>query len=565
MLSLFDALEPEGELPAVPAARDIAIDTETTGLTYTDLPVGLSVAWREGGRLKSVYLAWAHVGGGNRPLGEVRKWCKSLMPRRIFMLNALFDLDMLKRAGIHIPYETVVDVAHMAAIHDGNQRMSLDALSKRYLNDSKLEADARNLWKLQAADAEDYARKDAELTLRLGESIPAPTPSGLWTLERAVWSVAARMSMDGAPFDLNTCVEWDAEMKRETNSMLSQVSNEAGFAVNPRSPLSIQRLLRHVCGIREWEKTANGHPRTDADSLRSHGHPLLDTVADVRDIESLRSKFTIPWQAAVRNGRIRYRLNPLRGVKGGAVTGRFSASDINIQQVPKPSKQSPATRCWPLRSLFTALPGRKILAVDASQIELRVFAHYSDDIRLVKEFREGNPDFHQLVAEWTGLPRVVAKNITFARMFGAGTSKIASMMGVNNDHAARVVQLYDRRFPAVRNLRFKVETQVEKNNYVRTLSGRKRLYPDGPDTSSMNALIQGTAADIFKMQLVRCAEFATCYDIWPLFVVHDEIVFDAPDDTDTKEIERSFNELEPQGFSVPIRWNAAIGNDWSEC
>ena len=215
-------------------------------------------------------------------------------------------------------------------------------------------------------------------------------------------------------------------------------------------------------------------------------------------------------EAVEPSGIIRYNLNQLRSDSLGTVSGRFSSSDINIQQVFADDHQEGVVAELPIRELFLPEQGKRWVSADASQVEFRLFAHCSKDAGLIKAYKE-NPltDFHQEVANLTGLKRGLAKNLNFGRLYGMGLEKMVRFMQAAQPELEReaieeMYKSYDKLFPAAKRLAADASKTAQERGWVKTYLGRRRRFSaERSSHAALNAIIQGTAADLMKLKLLE--------------------------------------------------------------
>jgi DNA polymerase-1 len=317
--------------------------------------------------------------------------------------------------------------------------------------------------------------------------------------------------------------------------------------------------------------------------LSKVSHPFVKQVLKARQLHKLLNTFLIPWVENIDPQKpvMRYTLNQLRdrdenGGSTGAVSGRFSCASVGAgaqpQQIWSTENQiNEIGDAYLLRSLIIPEDGRKFLSIDASQIEFRLFAHYSEDKELIQKYNE-NPhiDFHSLMAEviLKGLlPRKKAKNVNFGTLYNMGVPKFARELNVSVKEAQEMFDVYNTHFPAAKQLRDKEKRKAQVGIPTLTFRGRRFEWTDPAMKKkcyvALNRLIQGSAADLMKMALVKC--YSGGYMDCMRLTVHDEIDGDITRDEQALDLKR---DLEDAGFTnnmmrVPLIWENTVGPSWS--
>jgi len=361
---------------------------------------------------------------------------------------------------------------------------------------------------------------------------------------------------------------------------VQQLAKEAGFAVDPGSWKSMQKLFDQLkLNYPRTEKTEahpEGCPSFTEEFLEKVKHPLAVLALEARQLASYKAKFLDAYVERVApDGRLFYTLHQLRGDKYGTITGRYSSSQsddgigVNIQQVAKKSKQPKMLQRWNIRELFIPPPGRIWFSGDAAQIEIRIMAHYAAVVlgmdRVKREY-DANPwvDFHMLMVQWTGLIRDIAKNVFFCKQYGGGPAKVSYMCGVSLAEGKRISNQFDHRFPEPSKLLEMAANQAEKHNFVRTMLGRRRHYRPGDKTySAWNSVDQGTAADLNKLNLLDLYRNRKRLGLTLRMTVHDEADGDVAGPESVALIAEQLNKQKLE-LQVPILWECGYGPSWGE-
>lgn len=564
---------------APPSLSDIStveLDTETTGLNWrSDRPIGISIALPGG---KSWYLPWGHK-GGNLDEETVRRWARAeLRGKRIVGANIKFDIHMLREWGVDLEAQgnTFSDVLHYAALLDDHRRKcNLEEISRDFLNEGKVGGlDKSAMADYHAAQVHEYAEQDAVLVQRLRHKME-PLLHGedldeVVRLEDDVIPVVVEMEKNGAPIDEEKLAVWIKQSEQAEQRALWSIWRDTGVRVEPEKPTTLIKLFESLkIPISHW--TAGGKPSFTDDVLKWTNNPVVERVRHARKLANLRSKYLLPYTEKIQNGILPYSLHPLRVDEGGTITGRFSASNVNIQQVPAVAKQIETFGGeFIVRELFIPSRGYLWFSSDAKQIEYRLFAHHASTPAVLAAYAS-NPetDYHALIGEilsrFKVFPRKQVKNINFAKIYGAGKAKIAAMTGLPRDESDEFVNLYDRMFPEVAVLLNRASRAAETRGFVRTLMGRRMRFPNKERCyKALNGIIQGSAADINKKKLVELHNERKNTGFVMRLTVHDEVCGDVPDLEAAKKVSAI---LDAQSFplKVPILWDANTGKNWAEC
>lgn len=559
----------------------VAIDTETTGLKRTDDAVGVSVATEHG----SMYFPFAHLtGGGNLPKERVSEWLdREIRDADVYMCNAPFDIERIRRMGVDLlePHRAnrIHEIQHSAAVADPRiTSLKLNEIAMYFGMGEKLrtQGHVKDLWRKPAADAAPYAVRDAELTLALGEHTRDviwndDDMSRIYKLENALLPHVVRMERHGIRIDVNKLAK-----KREMTTHLiaieqARLYHNTGRSINVNSNPSLTKAFEAIgysssqltdSGNQSWDKIALANAEKD-DDPKVRG--LAAHVVKIRALQNLMSRYFDKYPNHIEGDRIYARFSQMRADwedgSGGTITGRFSSSDPNLQQVKHGEIHGIM-----VRDLF--LPDddeHEFVNCDMSAAEFRLFAHFSGDADLIAEYNRDNPDFHQFVAGITGLPRKQAKNVNFARLYGGGVNRIRDMVGCDLETAERIVRTYDRKFPIAKRMLKLAENLAKKRGYVKTIWGRRRYYAEGDRFySGLNSVIQGSCADIMKLAMLRAGEEQQSmgYDI--LATVHDSLMFSAPRGS-AERIGAMLREPLIPDLKVPMRWDVSSGADWGAC
>jgi DNA polymerase-1 len=397
-----------------------------------------------------------------------------------------------------------------------------------------------------------YAAADVDMTWRLAEQIlPELEAKGLdrlfWELEVPLIPVLADMEMAGVLLDVDVLAAMAATLEARLEELAEAIFADVGYSFNLNSPQQLSDVLFGKLGLPTagLRKNASGHYSTAADvleSLRGH-HPVVDRLLDYRQLGKLLNTYVLALPQLVHpaTGRLHTRYD-----QTGAETGRISSNNPNLQNIPVRTELGRQ-----IRKAFVAPPGHYLLAVDYSQVELRILAHIAEDEAMLANFAAGLDIHAATAAQVYGIPieqvtpeqRSVAKMMNFATSYGVSPYGLSSRTGLTLDEARRFMKTYFETYPGVRRYLDRTIAQATKQGYVETLLGRRRYFPVLQTTAStsqqaraaaeraaVNHPIQGTAADILKIALIRVHRRLRegGYRARMILQVHDEIVLEVP-------------------------------------
>lgn len=580
-------------LPDLTDVHELAVDCETDGLRWWDKNrvIGIAVAYKRDGRTHSQYIPVRHS-GGNVPEERALEWARSqLRGKRIVNLRTSFDIHMLRGWGADLEALgcTVGDVGHYAALLDDHRRrFNLEEIAQSYVGHGKVTGlDMSSMAEYHAGDVAEYAETDVRLVIEILDRMnPLLESEGLRQVcdleDRLIFPVC-EMERLGSPLDEELLRKWVIESEQEYLRLRWELNDMVGFQTDPNSREHLVFLLEKY-GIPVVKYTDGGSPSTDDSVLRSIEHPVFQKVRKIRKLASLRSKYLLPYLEEIeREGVLRYALHQLRADDGGTVSGRFSSSAFrvydgarwynvgaNIQQVMSVKRQTAEEDRFVVRELFVPESGLWYSA-DAMQIEYRLFAHYSRSDKIIDAYRrDPMTDFHETVRKMIsavspGITRKRTKDVNFAKIYGAGLSKISAMLGLSIDDARQFVDVYDRTFPEASALLNKAMKTAESRGYVKTLLGRRTRFTDRRRLhKALNGVIQGSAADIMKIKLIELHESRRETGFKMRFTVHDEVDGDVPDQEAADKVTEILNR-QSVPLRVPILWDAGTGRNWREC
>jgi DNA polymerase-1 len=597
------------------------LDTETTGKNvFRDVVVGASVAWRTNEGLQAVYVPWGHA-EGNIDAERARQWLReAVRDRDVVFANAKFDIHCLKNSGVDVEAEGCRphDVAFADALLD-DERIAghgLHDLGLRYVGEGKAPFPGEHMERLPSWMVGAYAEQDARLTFRIDEAVtPMLREQGLVRvrdLEDAVIYCTCHIERVGSRIDMPTLDVWRREVRAVFESCLWQLYSMTGLQINPMSADSLLVLLKHVGGGFRLVEPKNDREKpyylltlagtelrtsvtkkgkvsiTDDVVERLAGlHPAFQPVLRGRRYGGLLTKFLDKFWADADGDVIRAQYHQLKTDDDvGAVSGRYSSTgggkedngySFNAQQTIKPSAQrKDGTDRWTIRQLFIPADGMRYFAVDAKQIEYRLFGHFANARRIIDAYNNDElTDMHQvatdiaaqhapvLAAQWGAKFRDHVKNVNFARLYGARSKKIASMLGITEQDAEAFVGVLDKVFPEAAPYLRRKAAEAEQRGFVTTLLGRRARFTSEHNRrgthSAVNRVIQGTAADLMKLKMLRVYNERATLGITAIRqTIHDELDGDVlPDPVYERRMAECFAVQEVK-LKCPIAWDMHI-------
>lgn len=601
----------------------VAPDTETTGLHwYRDTVFGIALAGYDPdqGIMMSGYFDVRDNKHVVKAIGKELGRAK-----RIVNHNMKFDALMLAEScNIILPDDKLECTSVRAAlINEWEQSFNLDALGTKYVGAGKYtdiyqeladlfggKADKsiqmKNLHRAPAEMVAKYATPDPEIALLLWawqeKEIEKQELQKVWDLERRLMPVLLDIEKRGVRVDIKRTVKAQDDIERLIETSQYKLNKAAGKAVNPNSPKQMRELFgtskgedgiwRTKIGNMPLEETDSGNPSIDADALRSlseKGHEMATLVYNLRKSTKARQFLANHIMGHELNGRVFPNYNQTRGDNElGTGTGRFSIDDPALQQIP--SRDIEVAEI--VRACFLPEIGEDWLSMDYAQFEFRWFAHYTNDQRILQVYAD-NPsaDFHQVVADMTGIPRkprfagdANSKQINLGMVFGMGEGTLAMEMGLPfttdgrgyrqaGPEAKEVFVKYHSEIPGVKKLLNEASSIARSRGHVMTKMGRHLRFPGGKYTHKAGGLIfQGTSADCMKVKMVEAHERYKGTGARMLLSVHDELNFSVPMELRTEEFDRDiqqwytrFDGVEtPIHCRVPIQCEAAYGPNWWE-
>ncbi|MCS6204944.1 DNA polymerase I [Shewanella baltica] len=598
----YDCILTEAELDAwiakLKQADLMAVDTETTSLDYMVAElVGISFAVEAG---KAAYLPLTHdyVGAPTQidkivALEKLRPLLEDPKLKKVGQ-NLKYDISILANAGIKLQGVAFDTMLESYVFNSVASRHDMDGLALKYLGHKNISFEeiagkgAKQLTfnQIPLETAAPYAAEDADITLRLHQHLwprlekEAELAAMFTEVELPLIQVLSDIERQGVLIDSMLLGQQSDELARKIDTLEEKAYDIAGEKFNLGSPKQLQVLFFEKLGYPITKKTPKGAPSTAEEVLveLALDFPLPKVILEHRSLSKLKSTYTdkLPLMVNAKTGRVHTSYH-----QANAATGRLSSSEPNLQNIPIRTEEGRR-----IRQAFIAPDGRKILAADYSQIELRIMAHLSQDAGLLKAFAEGK-DIHRATAaevfgtdfdEVTTEQRRRAKAVNFGLIYGMSAFGLARQLDIPRHEAQTYIDTYFARYPGV--LRYMEETRAGAADlgYVSTLFGRRLYLPEirdrnamrrqGAERAAINAPMQGTAADIIKKAMINIAQWIkteTQGEITMIMQVHDELVFEV--DADKAEaLKKTICTLMAQAadLDVELLAEAGIGNNWDE-
>ena len=554
----------------------VAIDTETTSKEpmRADL-VGISLAVEPG---KACYIPLQHREGQSDLLGgslsenqiSLEEALKILSPMLVdpsilkIGQNLKYDMVVLNRYGVEIePWDDTMLLSY--SLDAGKGQNNMDELSSRWLGHSPISfKELTGTGKSQITfdqvpidKATQYAAEDADITLRLWKILKPRLACDQMTtvyetLERPMVKVLANMESRGIEIDRDVLAHLSNEFAQGAKSLEDEIYKIAGEEFNVGSPKQLGEILFDKLNLHGEKKTSKGARSTGVDvmeELAAEGHEIARKVLDWRQLSKLKSTYSDALPEFILKDTKRVHTS---FALAATTTGRLSSSDPNLQNIPIRTEEGRK-----IRRAFISPPGKKLVSADYSQIELRILAHLANIPELTKAF-ENNQDIHAMTAsEMFNVPiegmdpmiRRQAKAINFGIIYGISAFGLANQLGISRTEAGDYIKKYFERFPGIRDYMETTKEFVRKTGYVQTIFGRKAHYPNinsgnfnvkaFNERAAINAPIQGSAADIIRRAMIRMDEVLIQKKLSALMLlqVHDELIFEVPDEQVDETIE----------------------------
>ena len=608
---------------------------------------GIAIATKN----QTLYFPIAHAMTDNLPVEETwnylnEKVFKNKDIRKVFH-NAMYDVCWIRSATGDMPQGQLLDTMIAASVIDETRmRYSLDSISKDYLNEAKYKYDLAekslaecgikdpmsNMHKLPYSLVKDYAEQDVNLTLKLWNLFEKKLDEVLYTkinedgskelkscrqifeLETKLFPCLVDMKFKGVKIDVEKAKTLGKLLEKRRDNLVKIIKKRTGIDVEIWAASSIKHLLDHQ-EITKYKKTKAGLPQLPKDFLKTHENRFLRMIVKARECDKAKGTFVEGLLEFVHEGRIHADINQIRSDQGGTVTGRFSMSNPNLQQIP-----SRGIIGKKMRELFLPEDGCVWGSFDYSQQEPRIVVHYALKLglpgtdTLKDEFNKEDADFHQIVADMAQISRTMAKTINLGLFYGMGKIKLASELNLTRPKANALFAEYHAKVPFVRRLSQDLIEFAEEHKLLFTLKDRfcrfnkwetrnrewnntinryepvpiltkqdaetafkaellekfkdnvadnymqdfDRYYKPAFTYKALNRLIQGSAADMTKKAMVDLYEKG----ILPQIQIHDELCLSIKNDNDALVVKETMEQAIP--LEVKNKVNYKKGKNWGD-
>ena len=619
-MELGESLDPDwnipSEYPDLRGYKSIAVDLETRDPNIQTLGpgwarndgniVGIAVA---AGDYKG-YFPIRHQNGHNLDPDMTMRWFKKQMATpdiQKVMHNATYDAGWLRAEGVEVQGKLIDTMIAAPLVNENRFSYSLNNLGRDYIDMRKdermLRAAAKDwgidpkadMWKLPPKFVGAYAEQDALMTLKLWEYLQIELSKDelghIFELETSLIPMMLDMRAKGVRVDLDKAARVKKDLEGKAQQVHKNIKDKTGVDIQPWASASVQKMFEAL--NLQYPTTEAGAPSFTKQYLSSHPHEMCQQLVRLRELDKASSTFVESILRHEHKGRIHCEFHQLRSDDGGTVTGRFSSSNPNLQQIPARDPEIKAA----IRGLFIPEEGEKWGSFDYASQEPRLLVHFAasmpDNLRhpmvdtIVEEYHKGDVDLHQMVADMAGISRKEAKTVNLGIMYGMGVGKLANQLSITNDEAKELLETHRQKVPFVKQLASIATQQGSTKGQIRTLLGRKcRFHLWEPRSfgynkplphdqaqaeygmgirraftyKALNKLIQGSAADQTKRAMADCYKEG----LLPLLTVHDELCFSIESDEQAARIkdimENGLNDV----LLVPSRVDQELGDNWGE-
>ncbi len=574
-----------------------AVDTETTSLDYMQAElVGISLCVEVG---KACYIPLAHRYEGAPQQLDKKIVLKALKP--------ILENPAIGKIGQNIKYDAHIFIGEgiqMQGLADDTMlqsyilnstasRHNMDALAFYYLGRETIHYEevagkgAKQIGfdQVELSEASDYAAEDADITLQLNDCLSEKLQQAgrlnevYQEIELPLVEVLLKLEQNGVLIDQAMLEKQGVEVDHQLGEIETSVYEQAGEVFNLSSPRQIQAILYDKLELPILRKTPKGQPSTAEDVLEelSSNYEIPRLILEHRSLNKLKTTYIdkLPNEINIKTGRVHTSYQ-----QAVAATGRLSSTSPNLQNIPIRT-----ARGRRIREAFIAQPGKRILALDYSQIELRIMAHLSADESLLNAFEHGLDVHRATAAEVFGSnldavsdeQRRAAKAINFGLIYGMSAFGLGKQLNIGRNEAQQYVDTYFERYPGVRSYMEETKTLAREQGYVETVFGRRLHLPDinarnavqrqYAERTAINAPMQGTAADIIKRAMITVHHWLIEDGDRAKMImqVHDELVFEL-DEADVERCRQKISQLMTgaASLSVVLEVDSGVGLNWNE-
>jgi len=571
---------------------EVAIDTETTSLNALKAKlVGISLSFKEA---SACYIPVGHAHGKNLPLSDVLERLAGLFRSNVKIIgqNMKYDRQVFKNHGVDPgrPYFDTMVAAYL--INPGSRGYNLDSMALERFKYKMMPItdligsgkEQKSFAQVDIARATFYSCEDADFTYRL-KNVFEPELKELLLdklfheIEMPLIAVLGDMEEAGVKIDTEYLRQLSGDYGEELSRIENSIYEEAGERFNINSPQQVARVLFDKLNLRSTRRTTKGGARsTSVDILEKLAaiHPVPRMMLDYRQLVKLKSTYidALPALIDPETSRVHTSFNQTI-----AVTGRLSSSDPNLQNIPIRTEEGRRIR----RAFIPADNDYRILSADYSQVELRIMAHFADDKTMIESFMSGEDIHRRTAAEVFGVKiedvtneqRRAAKTANFAIIYGVSAYGLSQQSELSLNASKDFIDIYFERYPGIKKYMEDIKNFAREKGYVSTLFDRRRYLPDitaksaqarqFAERTAINTPIQGTAADMIKIAMIRISDSIKGFKSKMVLQVYDELVFDAHKD-ELENLKKTVR-IEMEGavkLKVPIKVDMAIGENWLE-
>ncbi|MDH5325511.1 MAG: DNA polymerase I [Gammaproteobacteria bacterium] len=595
--TLFTQQQLDTWIEKLQQAKLFAVDTETTDLDYMLAQiVGISFSITPG---EAAYIPMGHDYpdapaqlSRESVLAQLKPLLEDARQAKVGQ-NLKYDLSVLANYGIQlkgIAHDTMLQsyVLDSTATRHDMDSLALKFLGHKTIHFEDIAGKGKNQLtfdQIPVDKAAPYAAEDADITLRLHQTLwprlqQQKAMANLYRdVEIPLIEVLSQVERNGVLINSEMLAKQSAELENRMAELEQEAFEIAGEEFNLGSTKQIQTILYDKMKLPVLKKTPKKQPSTAEPVLQELAldFPLPKLILDYRSVSKLKSTYTdkLPLQINPNTGRVHTSYH-----QAVASTGRLSSADPNLQNIPIRTQEGRR-----IRQAFVAAKGNKIVAADYSQIELRIMAHLSGDETLLQAFAD-NQDVHTATAaEVFGVSiaavsqeeRRRAKAINFGLIYGMSAEGLRKQLGISRSEAQHYINTYFARYPGVKSFMDTTRMEAHDKAYVETLFGRRLYLPDikssngmrrqAAERTAINAPMQGTAADIIKMAMIKTHDWLRSSDsnIKMIMQVHDELVFEIPETEVSTAVEKINHTMSSvTQLRIPLQVDVGIGNNWDE-
>ncbi|MBT7338343.1 MAG: DNA polymerase I [Candidatus Jacksonbacteria bacterium] len=564
-----------------------AFDTETTSLNKLQARViGASFCWKAGDAYYIPFL------GDDRPeyYKELVKILENPAQKKVAH-NAKYDISVLANHGINVQgssFDTMIaayvlrpdarsySLDNLAFVECKHQMIPIsDLIGKRGKGQLSLD-------QVEIEDVSEYAAEDADYTWRLYEIFKKDIKDDhlktlLEDIEMPLVEVLAKVERNGVKLDSKFLKKMGEELSSKLLTIEKKIIKFAGKEFNVNSPSQLSVVLFETLKLstsKVPKRTKGFSTASDVLEKLKDEHEIIPLIMEYRELSKLNSTYVVALPALVDKDTGRLHTDYNQTV---AATGRLSSSHPNLQNIPIRTELGRK-----IRNAFVAPPGKALIAIDYSQIELRLAAHLANDKKMIEIFENGRDIHKETAASINNVPvedvtadmRRAAKEVNFGVLYGMGWLGLSKRTGISRDEARSFISGYFALFPRVAEYMEEIKEQARELGYVETAFGRRRYTPDmhanapqlrsAAERMAINMPLQGTAADLMKLAMIRIDKKLEKDELM-ILQVHDELVFEVPEDKVKKVSKMVVEEMETAGeFKVPIVAEVKVGKNWGE-